>query len=116
MIDSPGEPTSSTIPSGGPICVDQGHRAPRRGGVEPSVGSVGDADDNALAETVIGLFKTELIYRRDPWRTFEAADFATLERVDWFNNRRLPEPIGSIPPAEAEAAYYAQLEIMPMAA
>jgi putative transposase len=85
-------------------------------GIEPSVGSVGDSYDNALAETVIGLFKTEVIHRRGPWRSFEAVEFATLEWVDWYNNRRLLEPIGSIPPAEAEAAYYTQLEIRPMAA
>ena len=85
-------------------------------GIEPSVGSVGDSYDNALAETVIGLFKTEVIHRRGPWRSFESVEFATLEWVDWFNNRRLLEPIGSIPPTEAEAAYYAQLEVMPMAA
>jgi putative transposase len=85
-------------------------------GIEPSVGSVGDSYDNALAETVIGLFKTEVIHRRGPWRSFESVEFATLEWVDWFNNRRLLESIGSIPPAEAEAAYYAKLEVMPMAA
>ena len=85
-------------------------------GIEPSVGSVGDSYDNALAETVIGLFKTEVIHRRGPWRSFEAVEFATLEWVDWFNNRRLLEPIGSIPPAEAEAAYYTLLEVMPVAA
>jgi transposase InsO family protein len=85
-------------------------------GIEPSVGSVGDSYDNALAETVIGLFKTEIIHRRGPWRSFETVEFATLEWVDWFNNRRLLEPIGNIPPAEAEAAYYAQLEVMPIAA
>jgi putative transposase len=85
-------------------------------GIEPSVGSVGDSYDNALAETVIGLFKAEVIHRRGPWRSFEAVEFATLEWVDWFNNRRLLEPSGNIPPAEAEAAYYAQLEVMPMAA
>jgi putative transposase len=85
-------------------------------GIEPSVGSVGDSYDNALAETVIGLFKTEVIHRRGPWRSFEAVEFATLEWVDWFNNRRLLESIGNIPPAEAEAAYDAQLEVMPMAA
>jgi transposase InsO family protein len=71
---------------------------------------------NALAQTVIGLFKTEVIHRRGPWRSFEAVEFATLGWVAWFNNRRLLEPIGNIPPAEADAAYYAQLEIMPMAA
>ena len=85
-------------------------------GIEPSVGSVGDSYDNALAETVIGLFKAEVIHRRGPWRSFEAVEFATLEWVDWFNNRRLLEPIANIPPAEAEAAYYAQLEVMPMVA
>ncbi len=85
-------------------------------GIEPSVGSVGDSYDNALAGIVIGLFKTEVIHQRGPWRSFEAVEFATLEWVDWFNNRRLLEPIGSIPPAEAEAAYYAKLEVMPMAA
>ena len=77
-------------------------------GIEPSVGSVGDSYDNALAETVIGLYKAEVIHRRGPWRGFEAVEFATLEWVDWFNNRRLLEPIGNIPPAEAEARYYAQ--------
>ena len=74
-------------------------------GIDPSVGSVGDSYDNALAETVNGLFKTEVIRRRGPWRSLEAVELATLEWVDWFNNRRLLEPIGNIPPAEAEAAY-----------
>ena len=69
-----------------------------------------------MAETVNGLYKTEVIRRRGPWRSLEAVEFATLEWVDWFNNRRLLEPIGNIPPTEAEAAYYTQLEIMPMAA
>jgi len=77
-------------------------------GIEPSVGSVGDSYDNALAESVIGLFKTEVIRRRGPWRGIEAVEFATLEWVDWFNNRRLLGPIGNVPPAEAEALYYAQ--------
>ena len=77
-------------------------------GVEPSVGSVGDSYDNALAETINGLYKAEVIRRRGPWRNFEAVEFATLEWVDWFNNKRLLEPIGNIPPAEAEARYYAQ--------
>lgn len=85
-------------------------------GIEPSVGSVGDSYDNALAETVIGLFKTEVIHRRGPWRSFNAVEYATLEWVDWFNNRRLLEPIGNIPPAEAEAQYYAALEKTKMAA
>jgi transposase InsO family protein len=77
-------------------------------GIEPSVGSVGDSYDNALAETINGLFKAEVIHRRGPWRSAEAVEFATLEWVDWFNKRRLLEPIGNIPPAEAEARYYAQ--------
>jgi putative transposase len=85
-------------------------------GIEPSVGSVGDSFDNALAETVIGLFKTELIRRRGPWHNMEAVEFATLEWVDWYNNRRLLEPIGNMPPAEAEARYYAQLEAPALAA
>ena len=71
-------------------------------GIDPSVGSVGDSYDNALAESVIGLFKTEVIRRRGPWRHLEAVEFATLEWVDWFNNRRLLEPIGNIPPVEFE--------------
>lgn len=85
-------------------------------GIEPSVGSVGDAYDNALAETIIGLFKTEVIHRRGPWRSFEAVEFATLEWVDWFNTRRLLEPIGDITPAEAEARHYAQTEAQALAA
>ncbi len=85
-------------------------------GVEPSVGSVGDSYDNALAETINGLYKAELIHRRARWRSFEAVEFATLEWVDWFNNRRLLEPIGNIPPAEAEQRYYAMLVEPPMAA
>ena len=85
-------------------------------GIQPSVGSAGDSYDNALAETVNGLFKAEVIHRRGPWRSFEAVEFATLEWVDWFNNRRLLEPIGHVPPAEAEARYYAQAEVPPLAA
>ena len=85
-------------------------------GIEPSVGSVGDSYDNALAETINGLFKAEVIHRRGPWRSFEAVEYATLEWVDWFNNRRLLEPIGNIPPAEAEANFYAALETETMAA
>jgi putative transposase len=77
-------------------------------GVEPSVGSGGDSYDNALAETINGLYKAEVIHRRGPWRSFEAVEFATLELVKWFNNRRLLEPIGNIPPAEAEKRYYSQ--------
>ncbi len=85
-------------------------------GIQPSVGSAGDSYDNALAETVNGLFKAEVIHRRGPWRSFGAVEFATLEWVDWFNNRRLLEPIGHVPPAEAEARYYAQAEVPPLAA
>jgi putative transposase len=75
-------------------------------GIERSVGSVGDSYDNALAETINGLYKTEVIRRRGPWRTIEAVEYATLVWVDWFNNRRLLEPLGYVPPAEFEEAYY----------
>jgi putative transposase len=75
-------------------------------GIERSVGSVGDSYDNALAETVIGLFKTEVIRARGPWRNIEAVEFATLEWVDWFNKRRLLEPLGYLPPAEFEMTYH----------
>ena len=75
-----------------------------------------DSYDNALAETINGLYKAEVIHRRGPWRSYEAVEFATLEWVDWFNNRRLLEPIGNIPPAEAEANYYAALDQPAMAA
>lgn len=78
--------------------------------IAPSVGSRGDSYDNALAESIIGLFKTEVIQRKGPWRHLEAVEFATLTWVDWFNTRRLLEPIGYVPPAEYEAAYYAQLD------
>lgn len=85
-------------------------------GIEPSVGSVGDSYDNALAETINGLYKAEVIHRRGPWRSFEAVEYATLEWVDWFNHRRLLEPIGNIPPAEAEDQFYAAADIIDMAA
>jgi putative transposase len=78
-------------------------------GIEPSVGSTGDSYDNALAETINGLYKAELIHRRAPWKTRESVELATLEWVSWFNHHRLLEPIGYIPPAEAEANYYRQL-------
>ena len=77
-------------------------------GIEPSVGSTGDSYDNALAETINGLFKAEIIHRRGPWKTREAVELATLEWVSWFNHHRLLEPIGYIPPAEAEANYWRQ--------
>lgn len=99
-------------------------------GIEPSVASgayaappgprspfaVGDSYDNALAETINGLFKAEVSHRRGPWRSFEAVEYATLEWVDWFNNRRPHEPLGNIPPAEAEANFCAALETEAMAA
>jgi putative transposase len=82
----------------------------------PSVGSVGDSYDDALAETINGLYTAEVIHRRGPWRSFEAVEFATLEWVDWFNHRRLFEPIGNVPPAEAEARSYDQREVPARAA
>jgi transposase InsO family protein len=75
-------------------------------GIEPSVGSVGDSYDNAMAETINGLYKTEVINRRGPWKGLNDVEYATLEWVDWFNHRRILEPIGDIPPAEYEANYY----------
>ena len=79
-------------------------------------GFVGGSYDNALAETINGLYKAEVIHRRGPWRSFEAVELATLEWVDWFNNRRLLEPIGNIPPAEAEERHYAMMKQSDMAA
>lgn len=84
-------------------------------GIEPSVGSVGDSYDNALAETING-HKAEVIHRRGPWRSFEAVEYATATWVEWFNNRRLLAPIGNIPPAEAEERYYAMLDEQSLAA
>ena len=78
-------------------------------GIEPSVGSKGDSYDNALAETINGLYKAELIHRRGPWKNRESVELATLEWVSWFNHQRLMGPLGYIPPAEAEANYYRQL-------
>ncbi len=80
-------------------------------GIEPSVGSVGDSYDNALAETINGLYKAELIHRHAPWKSFEAVELATLTWVDWFNNRRLHGSIGMIPPSEFESNYYTQREL-----
>jgi transposase InsO family protein len=85
-------------------------------GAQPSVGSVGDSYDNALAETIIGLYKTEVIHHRGPWRNLEAVEYATLEWVDWFNHRRLLEPIGNLPPVELEATYHQSTSRLPMAA
>lgn len=77
-------------------------------GIASSVGSTGDSYDNAMAESIIGLYKTESIWPRGPWKNMEAVEYATLEWVDWYNNQRLLEPIGNIPPVEYEAAYYEQ--------
>jgi len=85
-------------------------------GIEPSVGSVGDSYDNALAETIIGLYKTEVIRHRGPWRHLEDVEFATLEWVHWFNHQRLLEPIGHVPPVELETAYHRQQAESAMAA
>ena len=87
-----------------------------KAGIEPSVGSVGDAYDNALAETINGLYKTEVIWRRSSWKTMEEVELETLKWVDWFNKRRLLKPIGNISPAEAEGAFYAYLNILDMVA
>ena len=84
--------------------------------IEPSVGSVGDSYDNALAETINGLYKAELIHRRAPWKSREAVELATLEWVSWFNHHRLLEPIGYVPPAEAEADYWRRLASQAMPA
>ncbi len=84
-------------------------------GIEPSVGSRGDSYDNALAETINGLYKAELIHKRGPWKTRSAVEIATLEWVTWFNHHRLLSSIGYCPPAEAEANYYKQLETEPVA-
>jgi putative transposase len=75
-------------------------------GVDPSVGSVGDAYDNALAETTIGLYKTELIKPRGPWKTADQVEVATLEWIDWYNHHRLHQACGDIPPAELETAHH----------
>jgi putative transposase len=78
-------------------------------GVEPSVSSVGDSCGNALAETINGLYRAEVTHRRGPWRNLQAVEMVTLEWVDWFNHRRLLEPVGNVPPAEVKAAHYQQL-------
>ena len=85
-------------------------------GIQCSVGTTGDSYDNALAESVIGLFKTEVIHPGGPWKSIDPVEYATLEWVDWFNHRRLLGPIGNVPPAEFEQAYYDQLEESAMAA
>lgn len=85
-------------------------------GMQPSVGSRGDSYDNALAETINGLYKAEIIHKRGPWKNVDEVEFATLEWIDWFNNRRLLTSIGDMPPAEYEAAYYQQESESAMAA
>jgi len=85
-------------------------------GITASVGSVGDAYDNALAETINGLFKTEVIRKRAPWKNFEEVEYATLDWIEWFNNRRLMEPIGDIPPKEFEELYYEKQGVETLAA
>ena len=85
-------------------------------GLHISFGSVGDSYDNALAETIIGLYKIEVIRRRGPWRHIEAVEFATPEWADWFNHRRLLEPIGGLPPGEKEELYYQHTEESALAA
>ena len=85
-------------------------------GAQPSVGSMGDSYDNAMAESIIGLYKAEVIHRRGPWRNIDPVEYATLEWVDWFNNRRLLEPIGNVPPAEFEATYHQSKGQLPVAA
>lgn len=97
------------------VCIRYSERL-AEAGLEPSVGSVGDSYDNALAETINGLYKAEVVHRRTSWQRCEDVEWATLQWVDWFNNRRLLEPIGNIPPAEKEAAYYQQRDSLPLAA
>lgn len=101
-----------------PICkslriAPSAYRRPAEAGIEPSVGSRGDHYDNALAESVIGLYKAALTHRRPPWRTREAVEMATLEWVAWFNRHRLLGPLGHIPPAEAGDPYYRNLASEP---
>lgn len=88
----------------------------KEAGIDPSVGSVGDAYDNALAETINGLYKTEVIHRQGPWRSLNEVEWETLRWVDWFNNRRLLSTIGNIPPVEAEIRFYNELEMIKIAA
>jgi transposase InsO family protein len=101
---------SSSIP------LDPPHRAAGRSRGRDFVGSVGDSYVNALAETIIGLYKTEVIHQRGPWRHIDAVEYATLEWVDWFNHRRLLEPIGNVPAAELESACDRQQQALAMAA
>ena len=104
IIPRSGRPSSPLRRSYADGCVAR-RRTRAEAGIEPSVGSVGDSYDNALAETIIGLYKTEVIRLRNPWRHLEAVELATLKWVDWFNHRRLLEPIGDMPPADKEQMY-----------
>ena len=123
----PSKTSSRRVPAGvagytprdGPECVSPHRHISERlaeAGIEQSVGSVGDSYDNALAESIIGLYKTEVTRPRGHWRGVEAVEFATLDWVAWFNNGRLLEVIGNRPPAETEAAYYRQAEHAALAA
>ncbi len=85
-------------------------------GIQASVGSVGDRYDKALAEIINGLYKAEVVHRCGPWRNFQDVEYASLTWVNWFNNHRLDQPIGNIPPAEPEADYYARLVTLKLAA
>src|SRR5438270_14094397 len=111
-----GEPVGPSFGRGSQYVAIRYTQRLAEAGIEPSVGSVGDSYDNALAETINGLFKAEVIHRRGPSKSFEAVEYATLERVDWFNNRRILEPIGNITPAEAEQRYDGAMNQLPMAA
>jgi transposase InsO family protein len=93
---------------GGLLCRGRYTERHAEAGAKPSIGSVGDSYDNAMAESIIGLFKTEVIRCQGPWRNRDAVEMATLEWVDWYNNRRLFEALGDIPPA-TESAYYATM-------
>jgi putative transposase len=106
----------ASLGQGPPIACCPLPRAAGRGGSSHLGGSRGDSFDNALAETIIGLYKAELIGRRGPWRGLDEVEYATLEWVDWFNHRRLLEPIGHVPPAEVEAAYHRREELSRTAA
>lgn len=109
-------PTGVSLGSRLAISGDQVHRAIGRGQNCAICRQCGVSNDNAQAETINGLFKAEIIHRHSPWRSFEAVEYATLEWVDWFNIRRLLEPIGNIPPVEAEANFYAAMDRSDMAA
>lgn len=99
----------------GAIHIGRVHRTPHRSGIDASIGAIGDSCDNALAESINGLYKTELIKPRAPWRTVEPVELATAEWVDWYNHRRLYEYCGDVLPTELEVAYYAQARAQQLA-